>query len=118
MPIRILIAEDQRIVREGLIALLEDESEVAIVGEASGGVQARSQDKGNVTLAYLAWCEAGNLDQRPQARILRCVETLHAMAYQGMIFAQQRGYIPNGANRNQVEQFPHILRATMRPILP
>ncbi len=25
MPIRIMIAEDQRIVREGLIALLEDE---------------------------------------------------------------------------------------------
>jgi two-component system, NarL family, response regulator LiaR len=40
MPIRILIAEDQRIVREGLIALLEDESEIAIVGEASGGAEA------------------------------------------------------------------------------
>ena len=40
MPIRILIAEDQRIVREGLIALLEDESEVAIIGEASGGAEA------------------------------------------------------------------------------
>ncbi|HET9221809.1 MAG TPA: response regulator transcription factor [Roseiflexaceae bacterium] len=40
MPIRILIVEDQRIVREGLIALLEDESEVAIVGEASGGAEA------------------------------------------------------------------------------
>jgi DNA-binding NarL/FixJ family response regulator len=40
MPIRILIAEDQRIVREGLIALLEDESEVVIVGEASGGAEA------------------------------------------------------------------------------
>ena len=40
MPIRILIAEDQRIVREGLIALLEDESEIAIVGEAADGRQA------------------------------------------------------------------------------
>ena len=40
MPIRILIVEDQRIVREGLIALLEDESEVAIVGEASEGAEA------------------------------------------------------------------------------
>jgi DNA-binding NarL/FixJ family response regulator len=40
MPIRILIVEDQRIVREGLIALLEDESEVAIVGEASDGTEA------------------------------------------------------------------------------
>ncbi len=40
MPIRILIAEDQRIVREGLIALLEDEPEVEIVGEAADGAQA------------------------------------------------------------------------------
>jgi two-component system, NarL family, response regulator LiaR len=40
MPIHILIAEDQRIVREGLIALLEDEPEVAIVGEAANGQEA------------------------------------------------------------------------------
>jgi two-component system, NarL family, response regulator len=40
MPIRILIVEDQRIVREGLIALLEDEPEVAIVGEAANGHEA------------------------------------------------------------------------------
>jgi DNA-binding NarL/FixJ family response regulator len=40
MPIKIMIAEDQRIVREGLRALLEDESEVEIVGEAADGRQA------------------------------------------------------------------------------
>ena len=40
MTIRILIAEDQRIVREGLIALLEDEDDVEIVGEAVNGEQA------------------------------------------------------------------------------
>ncbi len=40
MAIRILIAEDQRIVREGLIALLEDEAEVEIVGEATNGQEA------------------------------------------------------------------------------
>ncbi len=39
MTIRILIAEDQRIVREGLIALLEDEDDVEIVGEAVNGEQ-------------------------------------------------------------------------------
>jgi DNA-binding NarL/FixJ family response regulator len=37
MPIRIMIAEDQRIVREGLIALLEDEHDMTIVGEAANG---------------------------------------------------------------------------------
>lgn len=40
MTIRILIAEDQRIVREGLVAMLEDEDEVEIVGEAANGEQA------------------------------------------------------------------------------
>lgn len=40
MPIRILIAEDQRIVREGIIALLEDDDGVEIVGEAANGEQA------------------------------------------------------------------------------
>jgi two-component system, NarL family, response regulator LiaR len=40
MSIRILIVEDQRIVRDGLIALLEDEPEIAIVGETADGAQA------------------------------------------------------------------------------
>ena len=40
MAIRILIVEDQRIVREGLRAVLEDEDEIAIVGEAANGAEA------------------------------------------------------------------------------
>ena len=40
MTIRILIAEDQRIVREGLVALLEDEAAIELVGEATNGWQA------------------------------------------------------------------------------
>ncbi|MDZ4721912.1 MAG: response regulator transcription factor [Roseiflexaceae bacterium] len=40
MPIRIILVEDQRIVREGLIALLEDEPEIEIVGEAPDGAEA------------------------------------------------------------------------------
>jgi DNA-binding NarL/FixJ family response regulator len=40
MPIRILIVEDQRIVREGLRAVLEDEDEVLIAGEAANGQEA------------------------------------------------------------------------------
>ena len=40
MTIRILIVEDQRIVREGLRAVLEDEDEIAIVGEAANGQEA------------------------------------------------------------------------------
>jgi DNA-binding NarL/FixJ family response regulator len=40
VAIRILIVEDQRIVREGLMALFEDEAEIALVGEAANGDEA------------------------------------------------------------------------------
>jgi DNA-binding NarL/FixJ family response regulator len=40
MTIRVLIAEDQRIVREGIIALIEDEPQIEIAGEATNGQEA------------------------------------------------------------------------------
>lgn len=40
MTVRVLLAEDQRIVREGLVALLEDEADIEIVGEATNGAEA------------------------------------------------------------------------------
>jgi DNA-binding NarL/FixJ family response regulator len=40
MAIRVLIVEDQRIVRDGLVALLEDEADIEIVGEAADGLAA------------------------------------------------------------------------------
>ncbi|NOK61797.1 MAG: response regulator transcription factor [Chloroflexi bacterium AL-W] len=40
MAIRVLIVEDQRIVREGLVAMLEDEEDIDIVGEAANGQEA------------------------------------------------------------------------------
>lgn len=43
MAIRLMIVEDQRIVREGLRAVLEDEAEVEIVGEAANGEEAVAQ---------------------------------------------------------------------------
>jgi DNA-binding NarL/FixJ family response regulator len=40
MSIRLLIADDQAVVRSGLKAILEDEDDLEIVGEAEDGVQA------------------------------------------------------------------------------
>ena len=40
MSLKILIADDHRIVREGLVALLENEPDMEVVGEASTGIEA------------------------------------------------------------------------------
>lgn len=48
----LLIAEDQRIVREGLRAVLEDEDEVEIVGEAANGARRWSSGRSCTPM----WC--------------------------------------------------------------
>jgi DNA-binding NarL/FixJ family response regulator len=40
MPIRLIIADDHQIVREGLVALIEDEPDLQVVGQAATGRQA------------------------------------------------------------------------------
>jgi DNA-binding NarL/FixJ family response regulator len=40
MPIRLIIADDHQIVREGLVALVEDEPDLQVVGQAATGRQA------------------------------------------------------------------------------
>jgi two-component system, NarL family, response regulator LiaR len=112
MPIQILIVEDQRIVREGLIALLEDESEVAIVGEASGGAEAvelYAQLQPDVVLMDL---QMPNVDgpeatrrireQSPDARIL----VLTTYATDEFIFkalrAGARGYLLKDASADDL----------------
>lgn len=42
-PIRVLIADDQRLMRDGLRALLELQDGIAIIGEAENGVEALAQ---------------------------------------------------------------------------
>ena len=40
MPIRILIADDHEVVRDGVRALLEKQTDMAVVGEAADGREA------------------------------------------------------------------------------
>ncbi|KPL85376.1 response regulator transcription factor [Herpetosiphon geysericola] len=78
--IRVAIVEDQRIVREGLIAVLEDEASIAIVGEAANGQEALhlyAQELPDVVLMDLQMpvmdgpTAIGQLCQRwPQAKVL------------------------------------------------
>lgn len=112
MTIRILIAEDQRIVREGLVALLEDEAEVAIVGQATDGEAAvvmYEQLRPDVVLMDLQMPHVDGAEatrrireQYPDARIL----VLTTYATDEFIFkalrAGARGYLLKDASADQL----------------
>jgi DNA-binding NarL/FixJ family response regulator len=112
MPIRILIAEDQRIVREGLIALLEDEAELTIAGVAADGQQAIElfeQLQPDVVLMDLQMpvvdgpkATSRIRERAPDARIL----VLTTYATDEFIFtalrAGARGYLLKDASANEL----------------
>jgi DNA-binding NarL/FixJ family response regulator len=45
VPIRVLLADDHALVRQGFRRILEDEPDIAVVGEADGGAQAIELDR-------------------------------------------------------------------------
>ena len=79
-PIRILIADDHPIVREGLVALLNRRPDMQVVAEVSDGravVQAFEEHRPDVTLLDLRMPEMGGVEaietirrQEPGARII------------------------------------------------
>ena len=79
-PIRILIADDHYVVRMGLVALVETEPDLQVIGEAADGVQAVEQFKQlrpDLTLMDLRMPLKDGIaatheirDQFPEARIL------------------------------------------------
>jgi two-component system, NarL family, response regulator LiaR len=103
MPIRVLIAEDQRIVREGLIALLEDEPGIELVGEAADGLQALELYAGLLPDVVLMDLQMPRLDGPEATRRIRdlapdaCILVLTTYATDEFIFkalrAGARGYL-------------------------
>jgi DNA-binding NarL/FixJ family response regulator len=79
-PIRILIADDHPMLRDGVAALIEGETDLVLVGEASNGAEAVQQFaalRPDVTLMDLQMPVTGGVDairairaQSPRARIL------------------------------------------------
>jgi len=110
--IRLLIAEDQRIVREGLRALLEDAPEVEIAGEAANGqeaVELFERVRPDVVLMDLQMPEVDGpeatrriLERAPNARIL----VLTTYATDEFIFtalrAGARGYLLKDASADDL----------------
>jgi DNA-binding NarL/FixJ family response regulator len=79
-PIRVLLADDHALVRQGFRRILEDEADMVVVGEASGGAQAIELDaklKPDVTVLDLGMPEINGLHaaieilrRSPERRIL------------------------------------------------
>ncbi|NJM27388.1 MAG: response regulator transcription factor, partial [Pseudanabaena sp. RU_4_16] len=76
-PIRILIADDHPIFRQGLVALLECEADICAIGQAQNGSEAIElfrQHQPDVTLMDLRMPEMGGV----QAIAAICAEYTHA----------------------------------------
>jgi two-component system, NarL family, response regulator LiaR len=128
VTIRILIVEDQRIVREGLRAVLEDEDEIAIVGEAANGQEAIdlfAQLQPDVVLMDLQMPvidgpEATRRirEQSPDARIL----VLTTYATDEFIFkalrAGAQGYLLKDASANELLGAIHSIHAGQTLLAP
>jgi DNA-binding NarL/FixJ family response regulator len=79
-PIRILVVDDHPVFRQGLAGLIEDQSDMVLVGEASNGREAIQQFRAqqpDITLMDLQMPELNGLDatiairnEFPQARII------------------------------------------------
>ncbi len=70
-PIRILIADDHEIIRDGLRLILEDEDDFAVIGEAADGIDAVrlvEELKPNVVLMDLRMPGMGGLEAITQIR--------------------------------------------------
>ncbi|BAY21149.1 two component transcriptional regulator, LuxR family protein [Calothrix sp. NIES-2100] len=64
-PIRVLIVDDHAVVQQGLIAIIDEESDMAVVGQAQNGIEAIAlfrQEQPDITLMDLRMPEMGGVE--------------------------------------------------------
>src|SRR5271166_7035116 len=110
--IRILVADDHPIVREGLLAILALEEDLKVVGQAHDGEEAcrlYNQLLPDVLLLDLRMPKMDGLEvvaklmsQRPRPRIIVLTNSAKAEDLRRALTAGARGYLLKGAEPDQV----------------
>jgi DNA-binding NarL/FixJ family response regulator len=119
--IRVLIADDHPIVRQGLVSVLEDEPDLEVVGTASTGREAVASVEGlqpDVVLLDLEMPELDGVDAIPL--LLAAHPTLAVLVFTaydtddrvlGAIRAGARGYLLKGASGDDIAHAIRIVQA-------
>ncbi|HYF64183.1 MAG TPA: response regulator transcription factor [Herpetosiphonaceae bacterium] len=128
MPVRVLIVEDQRIVREGLIAVLEDDPGLEIVGEAADGQMALEHYARLLPDVVLMDVQMPVMDGPTAIRALRAtwpaarVLVLTTYATDDFIGvalkAGAKGYLLKDASADELRGAIHAVAAGQTPLAP
>jgi two-component system, NarL family, response regulator LiaR len=118
-PLRILIVEDQRIVREGLAAIFEDEPDIEIVGSVADGMAALTaypQLQPDIVLMDLQMPQLDGAETTRRLRLLdtnACILVLTTYALDEYIFnalrAGARGYLLKDASAAELIAAVHAV---------
>ncbi|HLV98024.1 MAG TPA: response regulator transcription factor [Ktedonobacterales bacterium] len=121
MPIRILVADDHPIVRDGLIAILNTQPDFEVVGEAATGPQTveRVTTLGpDVVLLDLEMPEIDGVEAlrqlrqtSPDARVIVFTAFDTDERILGAVRAGARGYLLKGAPREEIFQAIRVVHA-------
>lgn len=112
IPIRILVADDHPVVRDGLVAILSTQSDFVVVGEASNGREVVAQVEAlhpDVVLLDLAMPELDGVEALRQLRAANpSVQAIVFTAFDtderilDAVRAGARGYLLKGAPRDEI----------------
>jgi NarL family two-component system response regulator LiaR len=127
-PIRVLIVDDHGMVRRGLVAYLEDEPDLEVVGEAADGreaIEVCERTKPDVVLMdlvmpELSWADATRIirDQCPQAQIIALTSFQEEGLVQGALQAGAIGYLlknVSGSDLTEAIRAAYAGRPTLAP---
>lgn len=121
MATRVLIADDHKILREGLISLLQGEADIAIVGEAANGheaVQLTQEVRPDVVIMDVAMAGLNGvsatsqiLAQAPTTKVIALSMHSDRRFVTGMLSAGASGYL---LKDSAFEELALSIRAVMR----